>query len=256
MAEMAEPKNGHVIESSLGFSIWLPDGWEIAEVLEEAEDVAKEAKAEFERWRTAWMSNLSQEDRELITWGSEVGPGRLLSLLEGLEPNGRAVIEAGGGLSVITVNTYSDPEASRAARAFVLLTVLSERQKDSLRTEPLELLTAYLRIESEDPGSPEIEISRYQLKRPLDAISFYAASKPSQSALSQGKRPSHVYLIDGMEAIRFYCQFAGEPARKAFFYFAAADTIGWQFDCWADTSHFDRLKPIFIQITESFQRSS
>jgi hypothetical protein len=59
-----------------------------------------------------------------------------------------------------------------------------------------------------------------------------------------------------MEAIRFYCQFAGEPARKAFFYFAAADTIGWQFDCWADTSHFDRLKPIFIQITESFQRSS
>ena len=244
-----------VVQSRLGFSIWLPDGWRVVEEVEEAEDLAEEARAQFERWQAGWSSSLSREDRELIAWGSEVGAPHLISLVEGLEPSGRAPLEAHIGLAV-TVRTHRDPEASRAARALMLLMELDQRRHDSIRAEPLGLLTAWLRAESkEDPGSPDIEISRYQFRRPLDAISFYEAAKPSQWDLVQGNRPSHTFSIDEMEAVRFYCQFAIEPVRRALLYFAAANDTGWRFDCWAEASQFDRLKPILIEIAKSFCRS-
>ncbi|MGD0168029.1 MAG: hypothetical protein ABSC51_12210 [Gaiellaceae bacterium] len=252
---MPDLARGHVVQSRLGFSIWLPDGWRVVEEVEEAEDPAEEARARFERWHASWSSSLSREDRELIAWGSEVGAPHLIGLLEHREPGGLAALETHIGLAV-TIRTHRDPEVSRAGRALMLLTELDQRRQDSARVEPLGLLTAWLRIETaEDQGLPDIEISRYRFKRPLDAISFYEAAKPSQWDLAQGNRSSHTYSIDEMEAVRFYCQFAIEPARRALLCFAAVNDTGWQFDCWAEAPHFDRLKPIFIEIAESFRRS-
>lgn len=248
-----EPQ-GALIQSKLGCSIWLPKGWRVAEEIEEAEDPAEEARARFERWHTKWWSGLSTADQELVAWAGEVETAHLTGLLERLEPTGRAPLKMPDVLAA-AVPTYHDPEASRAARALFLISYLEERRQDSLRAEPLGLLVAWFRAEStEQAGAPEIEVSRYQFKQPLDAVGFYQAAKPSRWDLVQGNRPNRTYSIDGMEAVRFYCQFKADPGRKALCYYAAANDTGWQLDCWAEARQFERLKPTLIQIAESLRR--
>ncbi len=99
------------------------------------------------------------------------------------------------------------------------------------------------------------EVSKFEDRRPTTTHEFYLAQRPSREYLEWATRPPATFRADGLEAIRFYCLWAGteEPAYQFSAYMADHRT-GWIIECWMASTKTSETRPLFQRIVSSFRR--
>jgi hypothetical protein len=103
--------------------------------------------------------------------------------------------------------------------------------------------------------SPSIEVSRLESRRPITTTGLYLAQKPPREDLRWATRPRGPFLLDGLEAVRFYGIWTDteEPAYDFSTYMADRST-GWVIECWIESTKTSEARPLFQQIVSGFRR--
>ena len=104
--------------------------------------------------------------------------------------------------------------------------------------------------------SPSVEVSKFKCHQPISALGRYRLQKPSSDLLAWATRLHRPIVVDGMNALRFYCIWSevDEPAYELSTYMTDG-LAAWVIECWSSNSKIDELRPVFERIVLSFHRT-
>lgn len=235
-----------------------------------------------------WHSTFGMP-RQLMAKALDLTEGQLRYLLDGQSQNARAKRRRSARAAAKTIRfaRYTSqrlrfsillPEAWVVATDTNKPYPLANEWLDTLRRgaaieEAVEVAERQARLEKMQTGlfqaapadranAVETEISRLRLDEPLTAFELYQLDKLPVTNVPWGNRPRNGIMVDGLHGVLYYYLFdTGEAlAEQPIFFnvYLAHEMEGWIISstCRVGGSYraFERYKPVFRRIVESFRR--
>jgi hypothetical protein len=210
------------MSNNLGFSIWIPDGWSVcSDVVEDVDLAAEERESEIRK-----RSNPEAEYEHLTE-------------------------ELGGPDKIVPFEEF-------------LQHLLEDRQRQEQRLRLKERMGFQVGLwQADAPKSGKddnwtvaAEVTRLRLREAMTPLELYWGDKPYLPVY--GSRPYRPLVIDGLEAVRYYCQYTvDEPV---FYNVYMVDALtGWILLCSCERAGWDDWKSkckLFERIVMSFRRAA
>jgi len=267
------------ISKKLGFSITLPEGWEIDEETLSAEIEKGEIDWEeaYERFQKIFPeSEISFEE-------FKTGP-KELSVEEAYEMS-KARLER-MGVGIVSFDEFKDiyeyeqeEKRERARKRQEMDDMMIGYFNASLHNEEIcerereEGKESIRKIKEEERRRglvgltydeqyqlycpPTVEVTKYQLKRPMTPLELYQLDKGTRPLAGWGSRPWRGIVVDGLRGEKYYYSDGGRLLEEHYMHlnvYLVDGSTGWIISCFCSAPFFERWKKTFTRIIESFHR--
>jgi hypothetical protein len=270
------------ISKKLGFSITLPEGWKVDEETLSAEVDKGEIGWEeaYERFQKTFPdSGLSFEEFKAGPKELSVEEAYKMSKA-GLERMGVGIVSFDEFKDIYEYEQEEKRERARKRQEMDEMMIgyfdaslhneeICEREreegKESIRkTKEEEQKRGFVGLTYDEQYQlycpPTVEVTKYQLKRPMTPLELYQLDKGTRPLAAPGSsRPWRGIVIDGLKGEK-YCygtgwggRLRGEDSMHLNIYLVDGP-IGWIISCSCSGPFFERWKGTFVRIIESFHR--
>jgi len=241
--EVALMPGSVVTSQKLGFSIWLPDRWQVTSENNDIQDMSEGIEEEYAQW-----GKYSKKEKLKIAYQSFVR-----NATPPLVPGIPQVLPT--GLKEEFAEEDADERIAEYDRR--LQAVLRSKKKKGSQV-------GYWSASPREKGEEDpllIEVIKFHFREPLSSLELYNSENPGH--VSNVNRPAtrKDLIIDGMQAVKAYYTWRDswvgdkrEPGDEQFATYLTEGLVGWTIDCWYTQS--DRLMPrsLFHRIVSSFHR--
>jgi|GEM_PF-1857771 len=107
---------------------------------------------------------------------------------------------------------------------------------------------------------PVVEVTKYQLKRPMTPLELYQLDKATRPLALTGSRPWRGIIVDGLRGEKYYYgngwwgRLRGGVGSMHLSVYLVDGPTGWIISCSCSAPFFERWKRTFVRIIESFHR--